>query len=373
MTDVETKVVTARAESFQFGYAIRAWGAAGAQVIRAQAWIIAVMLGYIGCGIIVGQTLGEPIKVSLYNAVILQLFFSFGLAAVCIYLIRIIVRHKPKRLLAFIYADLRSNHLTPARILTPIPVLILTAPFISVVSSIKRLIPLMQPYAWDRAFADLDQALHGGVQPWAIVQSLFGHPYLTSLVSEVYSYPWFFAVALMQFWLIFTINPQRHRLVMTSLLCWILLGNLAATVFSSAGPVYYAHFVNGPDPYQPLIEHLAQVNAEITLSALTTQEYLFSMYQSGTILPGTGISAMPSMHLSMATIMVLCARHIGRKLTICAAAYLIFLELGSVYLGWHYAVDGYVGISGTLAIWFLLGRLQRRNLAPSVPVTVRKS
>ena len=370
MTDVETKVVAERVHQPQLGYALRTWGLAGTQVMRSQAWIITVMLGYIGCGIVMGQVLGEPIKVSLYNAVILQLFLSFGLAAVCLYLIRVLVRHNHERLLAFIYADLRNNHLTPTRILTPIPLLVLTAPFISVVSSIKRLIPVMQPYVWDQAFADLDQALHGGVQPWVIVQPLFEHPYLTSMVSEVYSYPWFFAVALMQFWLIFTSNPNRHRLIMTSLLCWILLGNFAATMFSSAGPAYYAHFVDGPNPYLPLVEYLAQVNAEITLSALTTQDYLLSMYQSGTILPGTGISAMPSMHLSMATIMVLCARHIGRTLTICALAYLVFLELGSVYLGWHYAIDGYASIAGTLAIWFLLGLLERRNSSPSTHAMV---
>jgi hypothetical protein len=31
--------------------------------------------------------------------------------------------------------------------------------------------------------------------------------------------------------------------------------------------------------------------------------------------------------------------------------------IATVHLGWHYAIDGYVGILGTLLIWRLTGRL----------------
>ena len=345
------------ARSFARGGLIKPWATAGRRVLREQAWLIAVMAGYIVLAIAIGRWYGQAIKITLYNEVVSQLFIAFALTAFCMHTLRLLRRHRPERPLAFLAADIKAHYLTPYRILSALPVLVLTAPFISVVSSLKRLIAFTNPFAWDERFAAWDRLLHGGLHPWERLHPLLAHPYVTSAVSELYSFPWFFAVALMQFWLIFTTHADRSRLIMASLLCWILLGNLAATIFSSAGPVYYAHFVEGPDPYTALLAHLSSVNEMIPLSALKSQDYLWTLYQSGQVLPGTGISAMPSMHLSMATLMVLAARRIGRRTTLCAWAYLIFLQIGSVYLGWHYAIDGYASIAATFAIWWAVGRL----------------
>ena len=337
---------------------LETWVAAGQEVVRRQAWLITVMAGYIAVGTAIGHWHGQPVRVSLYNEVITQLFIAFALAAFCVHTVRLLHRNRPHRPLAFLAGDLRANYLTPRRILAPLPVLLLTGPFISVVSSVKRLIPAMQPFGWDAPFAEWDRLLHGGVHPWELLMPLLGHPYVTSAISELYGVTWFFCVALMQFWLIFTTDRERHRLILTNLLSWILLGNLAAVLFSSAGPVYYAHFVPGPDPYGGLLAHLSRVNEIIPLSALTSQDHLWALYGSGQLLPGSGISAMPSMHLSLATLMVLAARRINRRLAFCALVYLAILQLGSVHLAWHYAIDGYAGIAATLAIWWLLGRLE---------------
>jgi hypothetical protein len=40
-------------------------------------------------------------------------------------------------------------------------------------------------------------------------------------------------------------------------------------------------------------------------------------------------------------------------------AFLLVILIGSVHLGWHYAIDGYVGIIGTLILWWACGRLLR--------------
>jgi hypothetical protein len=38
------------------------------------------------------------------------------------------------------------------------------------------------------------------------------------------------------------------------------------------------------------------------------------------------------------------------------AAFAVVIFLGSVMLGWHYAIDGYVGAAGVAAIWWWCGR-----------------
>ncbi len=69
--------------------------------------------------------------------------------------------------------------------------------------------------------------------------------------------------------------------------------------------------------------------------------------------PFRGISAMPSVHVAMAVLLALIgwARHplAGTALT----AYAVVILIGSVVLGWHYAIDGYVGGLMAFAIWRL--------------------
>ena len=43
------------------------------------------------------------------------------------------------------------------------------------------------------------------------------------------------------------------------------------------------------------------------------------------------------------------------------AAYAALIFIGSIHLGWHYAVDGVIGIAGALAIWWICGLASRRH------------
>ena len=42
-------------------------------------------------------------------------------------------------------------------------------------------------------------------------------------------------------------------------------------------------------------------------------------------------------------------------------AYTVIMMIGSVHLGWHYALDGYVAIVGVWVIWWSVGRVLRRE------------
>ena len=77
------------------------------------------------------------------------------------------------------------------------------------------------------------------------------------------------------------------------------------------------------------------------------------------------------MHLSMATLFVLLAFKINKTIGFLAVLYLFVILVGSVYTGWHYAIDGYFSILATVAIWRAVAwrpqLAQRAALAPCPP------
>ena len=77
---------------------------------------------------------------------------------------------------------------------------------------------------------------------------------------------------------------------------------------------------------------------------------------------GSGISAMPSMHNSFAVLMALSMYAVKRWLGILFIVHAIFIYIGSIALGWHYALDGIVSAPLTVLIWWLAGKYARYKL-----------
>src|SRR5690606_16080164 len=84
-------------------------------------------------------------------------------------------------------------------------------------------------------------------------------------------------------------------------------------------------------------------------------DYLLATYRGGPVTAGTGISAMPSMHLAIATLNALLFLRLSRVAGLVTLVYLATTLFGSVYLGWHYAVDGYVSIVAVILLWRAVG------------------
>ncbi|TIN21837.1 MAG: hypothetical protein E5Y31_19780 [Mesorhizobium sp.] len=42
--------------------------------------------------------------------------------------------------------------------------------------------------------------------------------------------------------------------------------------------------------------------------------------------------------------------------------YVALILFGSVYSGWHYAIDGYVSIALVILIWWITGKSGQRHL-----------
>jgi PAP2 superfamily len=223
-------------------------------------------------------------------------------------------------------------------------------------TNLKILIPAFQPFSWDPTFAEWDRWMHGGYHPWEWLQPLFGYPFVTSFINAVY-HSWFFLAYGVLLWQATSVTRPRLRMqyLLTFLLIWALIGNAAAIMLSSAGPVYFGRVTGLPDPFAALMHYLNQARELAPVPALGVQEMLWRTYESKGIAFGGGISAMPSLHVAVAFSFFLLARAIDRRLAIAAGLFVALILIGSVHLGWHYALDGYLAIPMTWLIWRVVG------------------
>lgn len=74
---------------------------------------------------------------------------------------------------------------------------------------------------------------------------------------------------------------------------------------------------------------------------------------------------MPSLHIAIAVLLALVGWRINRFIGVLLTAYVFIILIGSIILGWHYAVDGYASIVLTILLWKLVNKylpLREREL-----------
>jgi hypothetical protein len=145
------------------------------------------------------------------------------------------------------------------------------------------------------------------------------------------------------------------------ILCWGVNGVLLATLFSSAGPCYFERLYPNNPYYKDLMDYLIMSNQTQNIWALKAQDFLWQRYLQTDLGVGSGISAMPSMHVSITFLITLTHYRINPKLAHLILLYTIVILIGSVHLGWHYAVDGYVSLILTYLIWYTVGLVTNRS------------
>lgn len=225
----------------------------------------------------------------------------------------------------------------------------------------KNLIPYVQPFAWDVRLAAIDRAMHGAM-PWELLHPMLGHPLITQAISLVYAL-WFLLLYGSWIWWAMSAHEQRARFLLSYTLCWILLGTVMATALSSAGPVFYGNITGDFGVYGDQMGYLRGVDAQIPLLSLEIRDRLWTSYVQDFGSVTSGISAMPSLHVAIATLCAIAGWYVSRRAGMWLTAYAVFIFIGSIHLGWHYAVDGYASIIGAGAIWAAVGWLLRRRNA----------
>lgn len=216
-----------------------------------------------------------------------------------------------------------------------------------VFAAFKPAIPNFHPYTWDPFLAGLDEWLHLGTPPWEWLHALPGKDLLTTILDHVYV-QWYSVTALVVL-LVLTAAPLtlRLRFFLGFVVVWILGGTVLGTLLASGGPVYYEAFTEDASRFASLLDYLdgaAPIAREL-------QQRLWDAYLTpGDAFAFEGISAMPSLHVAVAAYFAAWAWRMDRVWGMVFTLYAFVIFLGSVALGWHYAVDGYAGLLIALAV-----------------------
>lgn len=202
----------------------------------------------------------------------------------------------------------------------------------------KTMLPFVDDFWADPMLADLDHFLFGQ-DPW----QLFRSEALGPAFAKIYV-SWFPVTFGMMGLLAF--SKKDHGVLLTAFLAiLIIVGTIGQYVLPSAGPIFYERIGLG--------SRFAEAIATGDPSARFFADYLWNNYQSGGANLGTGISAMPSMHVTMAVWTMFAAYALWRPLVVPAACYAVIIYVTSVASGWHYATDGIVGalLAAAICAW----------------------
>jgi membrane-associated phospholipid phosphatase len=258
---------------------------------------------------------------------------------------------------------LATDIAAPSRLANIFHVVVLYSIFFIGFITVKKSIPYMTGgFTWDASFMALDKTLHAGSLPHEWLMPVLGSYEAIFATNLAYNI-WF--VVMMFCWFCFGFakhdSQLRHQYLLAYFLCWITGTLILGTIFSSAGPCFYGFVVQGENPYSPFLAHLRAANDLYSVWAVPTQDMLWQSYQAG---HGEveGISAMPSLHVATSVLFVLLALKWGKRWFIAfTIPFAIWIFLGSIMLGWHYAVDGYAGAAIAVACWWAAGKYVKRR------------
>ncbi len=223
---------------------------------------------------------------------------------------------------------------------------------------LKSQFHILAPTAIDASLSQIDHFIHG----------VYPHEYLLRLVKNFNLGKVFEVIYILWFPVMFLANGfcffldknhvRRHRYLWSYIACWIISGTLLALALYSFGPVYFHLTQSGiQNPYVDLIAWLSTSDDGKEAFSYQAAMYLYAETTDNIRPDVNGISAMPSQHVAISWLIMLYAFKIWKPLGVLAAFYTFLIWLASIILGWHYAIDGYVGIITVTLIWAATGKL----------------
>lgn len=298
------------------------------------------------------RSVGVPLDVASY---LLNLqIYAFSAATVFgVHLLYILWRERPESPCGFSIKLVQKHR---QRALQALPLMLAVVLFMPTFSTLKSAIPLYNEYTWDQAFIELDVLIHGQ-DAWRLLHPVLGYPIVTAVLALFY-HLWVLMIYIGSVYFAFYVEDRRLvlRYFLSYIVIWTALGVVMATIFASVGPVFLEPIV-GNDRFADQLKYLAAANETVPIMVLPVQEELLAGYELGNYGLGRGITAMPSMHVALACLFWLAMRRVSKSVSHAFLAFLVLIQIGSVHLAYHYAVDGYLSIIVTIVVWKLSGLL----------------
>jgi hypothetical protein len=290
----------------------------------------------------------------------MKIIFTLGPAAILLAAIPLFVAAIVMRIpdpLTRVKAYVKERFGTPALALAGLAPIVVVPVMMGAFGTLKMLMPLARSFTWDDWLANADKALFLGYQPWQYTHALFGGAAATKLIDIGYT-AWvamLFTAVLYFAWL--APRYERARFFLSFTVAWLMIGVIGAYAFASAGPCYTAAIgaVSASD-FQPLMDRLRAIHEGGTfLAAYDWQGALWEHHVNRDYAFAMGVSAMPSMHNAITILYALTLRRARPVYRLTAWAFVAMIFLGSIHLGWHYALDGILAWAMMWAIWVAAG------------------
>jgi hypothetical protein len=224
---------------------------------------------------------------------------------------------------------------------------------------LKVCVPLVNFKLWDEAFWNLDILIHFGFSPSVFLLEVFTRSGLAPLLDLWYSW-WLPSVSLsIAFFCAFPQDRMRRRFMLSCVLLWTI-GAWLYVALPALGPIYvYNDVWSGAGeqlPHAAGAQQLLWDNYQTVLTGRTGDLRQFN--------PTRGVAAMPSLHVGAHWLLMLWFYRRARPFFVVAALGTFLTFIASVVTGWHYAVDGFVGILLAQAIYLLAIRWERPRTSP---------
>jgi PAP2 superfamily len=244
------------------------------------------------------------------------------------------------------------RHIRRARwIADSLRLILLAGVMVTTYGWIKLVVPIEHPYLYDQQLWDLDRTLLFGFSPNLFVLQLFGAP--TALRAVDWSYAnIFFASAIVSFGYFLSHPSRRVRVAFANgnAALWIA-GAWLYMLLPSLGPAF-----RFPDIWFAYSDSLRTTQ---TMQALLMRNYQ-NVIRAASHAPITepirivfGIGAFPSLHVAFQAYIFLWMRRLWTSGEIVFGIFSLAIFIGSLITGWHYMIDGLVGlVMAALAYWW---------------------
>ena len=208
--------------------------------------------------------------------------------------------------------------------------------------NLKQFIPAINEKLYDSPLWRIDNVLHFGLDPAVLASRLADEYGLLPWLDRAYLlyYPAQVVVPLV-FLVAKPLRPLRGRFFFAYCLVW-MLGGAMYVAWPTLGPIYYrpSRFWLEQAPYATYLQEMLM--RDYVRFRTDPSFYTVKLYQ--------GVAALPSLHVGVLALFAIATAR-WRAVSVFLWALVAVTFVGSIALGWHYAVDGYAGALIALVSW----------------------